>query len=467
MPRLLRLGYFGKTPATGDFLARNIERDVRDTFDAWLQQAMEASRKSLGDAWLQSFLTAPIWRFAATGLSSRGLVVGLLMPSVDKVGRYFPFAVIAELAEPKIDARILMDCDSLLSRLEPLLLTALDDDFDLDYFGHQLEGLAKRIGSKSDKPGWDAPNIAQITDLATLDGSLADLDWRDASVWWTEGSDYRKAEMLFQQGLPKPTAFASLLRDADIFADFEADWNSVKHLGLMQNDNAQVELGRAGAPWPFHAICHPGKTQTHNAGYAELAADGSMLVLSDGRFGVKSHAMVSRLICRSLPALWQANDDMLPVADLERLAGFLSSKAPSQSSNLLPMLSFATIVHDPEQDCFHLAVAGDYFCLHQGNSVVTKLFATGDSEGTLAPTVRRPAGTLYEMVSVRLAPGERLIVSSSVFSDKLLEPHLTAALTAEDVATATHALLQEPLLRGLGGNLALAVVQGQSLDQSA
>lgn len=464
--RLLRLGYFGKAPVTGDFLARNIDRDVRDALDSWLQQSLEASRKALGDSWLHSFLTAPIWRFVVTGLGQRGPIVGLLMPSVDKVGRYFPLALVAEISATGIDARLLMACDQLLTRLEPLLLTALEDDFDVDYFSHQLDAVAKQIAARPDQDAEDSPGIAKITDLAGLDATLRQQDWRNASVWWTDGSDYRKAEMIIHQKLPRPAAFATLLRDADIFADFERDWNNIRHLGLMQNDNGQIELGRPAAPWPFHAICHPGKMQDHNAGYAELSADGSMLTLSDGRFGVKSHAMTSRLVCRSLPQIWRNEEAVIPLEDVERLVGFLSARKPSQSSNLMPMLSFAAIAYDSEQSLFHLAVAGDYFCLLHDGSSLTKLFAHDQVEGTLAPTVRRPAGALYKMVSLRLNPGASLIVGSSIFSDKALLPHLVEALRHEDPAAIARGLIQEPLIRGLGGNLALAVVQTRAEVQS-
>ena len=52
---------------------------------------MAASRAALGDRWLDVYLTSPAWRFAsAAGACGPAPVIGLMVPSVDRVGRYFP-----------------------------------------------------------------------------------------------------------------------------------------------------------------------------------------------------------------------------------------------------------------------------------------------------------------------------------------------------------------------------------------
>ena len=56
------------------------------------------SRAALGDRWLDLYLTSPAWRFAcAAGVCGPAPVVGLMAPSVDRVGRYFPLALVAEI----------------------------------------------------------------------------------------------------------------------------------------------------------------------------------------------------------------------------------------------------------------------------------------------------------------------------------------------------------------------------------
>ena len=59
---------------------------------------MAASRSALGANWLEVYLTSPAWRFGcAAGVCGSAPLVGLMAPSVDRVGRYFPLTLVAEL----------------------------------------------------------------------------------------------------------------------------------------------------------------------------------------------------------------------------------------------------------------------------------------------------------------------------------------------------------------------------------
>jgi type VI secretion system ImpM family protein len=92
------VGFYGKLPSHGDFLRRRASDSFVTGWDAWLQAGMTASRSALGDAWLDTYLTSPVWRFACeSGACGSTSVVGVLVPSIDRVGRYFPLTVVAEL----------------------------------------------------------------------------------------------------------------------------------------------------------------------------------------------------------------------------------------------------------------------------------------------------------------------------------------------------------------------------------
>ena len=68
-----------------------------DAWDAWLRECLTASREALGERWLDVYLTSPAWRFAcAPGLLGPLASAGVLVPSVDRVGRYFPLTVLAD-----------------------------------------------------------------------------------------------------------------------------------------------------------------------------------------------------------------------------------------------------------------------------------------------------------------------------------------------------------------------------------
>ena len=87
-------GFYGKLPGEGDFVTRRLPWEFTSAWDDWLQQGMQASRGTLGDAWLKLYLSAPIWRFQlAPGICGPLAWRGLFFASVDRVGRYFPLTL--------------------------------------------------------------------------------------------------------------------------------------------------------------------------------------------------------------------------------------------------------------------------------------------------------------------------------------------------------------------------------------
>ena len=93
-------GFYGKLPELGDFVNRRLPQNFIDPWDSWLQQAIATSRDQLGGNWLNNYLTSPIWRFAvSSGVVGESPWCGLLMPSVDRVGRYFPLTLACVLDE--------------------------------------------------------------------------------------------------------------------------------------------------------------------------------------------------------------------------------------------------------------------------------------------------------------------------------------------------------------------------------
>src|SRR5229473_1881218 len=90
------IGFCGKLPARGDFVTSGLPRRFTEAWHDWLQPVLAASRRALGEDWLAAWLEAPIWRFALSpGICGPDAVLGLWMPSVDRVGRYFPLTFAA------------------------------------------------------------------------------------------------------------------------------------------------------------------------------------------------------------------------------------------------------------------------------------------------------------------------------------------------------------------------------------
>ncbi|EIC30761.1 MULTISPECIES: type VI secretion system-associated protein TagF [Methylomicrobium] len=137
-------GFYGKIPSHGDFLSRRLPRQFIEPWDQWLQAGLTASREQLGPAWLDTFLISPIWQFALpAGLCGNDAWAGVMMPSVDRVGRYFPLTLAAKVNNWPLTDLFEPDC-SWFEALSQLALFSLDYDFDLDSFDGRLERLHLR-----------------------------------------------------------------------------------------------------------------------------------------------------------------------------------------------------------------------------------------------------------------------------------------------------------------------------------
>jgi type VI secretion system protein ImpM len=99
MPDALPLtGLYGKVPAHGDFVRRGLPSSFVTPWDEWLQAAMSRARAGLGPRWEDAWDAAPAWRFALpAGACGPDTVAGVMLPSVDTVGRRFPITLAALL----------------------------------------------------------------------------------------------------------------------------------------------------------------------------------------------------------------------------------------------------------------------------------------------------------------------------------------------------------------------------------
>ncbi len=97
----LRQGFFGKLPGHGDFVRAGLPEEVVEGWDGWVRAGLAESRAVLGEAWRDAFLEAPVWRFRfAPGLLAKPGLSGVMAPSVDRAGRYFPLMLGAAMAAP-------------------------------------------------------------------------------------------------------------------------------------------------------------------------------------------------------------------------------------------------------------------------------------------------------------------------------------------------------------------------------
>ena len=120
-------GWYGKVPAAGDFIARRLPAAFSEPWDRWLQAALAGSRERLGEGWHEAFFSMPAWRFVlGPGVVSRNAWAGLMVPSVDSVGRHFPLTVASALPAEPVDAvGTLLAATPWFEDIEAIALSAL------------------------------------------------------------------------------------------------------------------------------------------------------------------------------------------------------------------------------------------------------------------------------------------------------------------------------------------------------
>ena len=218
-------GWYGKLSSLGDFAQRRMPAEVFPAFDHWLSTAMRDGREQLGERWLDVYLTAPVLRFAwAPGVIDSRWWFGVLMPSCDSVGRYFPL-IIAQPRGRAPEDRIALDHLELwYEHLARAAMHTLSDD------GGTVEALEAAL---QDAPPWPtAGRQAAVSARETLHGdhlglapaatlnqwlhglALRDLSRRLAgcSLWWRVSEDRSGDSVDILHGLPDGADFAALLR---------------------------------------------------------------------------------------------------------------------------------------------------------------------------------------------------------------------------------------------------------------
>ncbi len=216
-------GYYGKLPARGDFVSRRLPRVFLDPWDAWLQEALASSREQLGDAWLEDYLVSPLWRFVLAAGACGPAVAGVLMPSVDRVGRYFPLTL-AALAEDGHNFSAPPD-DALawFQGLEELALEALEDGLNLERFSQKIAAMGlpdwpqapvPALETGLDEGAWHIPLDDPEQPEALRSAVAAQMSARSPAcpcLWWTTGSERIAPCLLVSDGLPSPGRYAALL----------------------------------------------------------------------------------------------------------------------------------------------------------------------------------------------------------------------------------------------------------------
>ncbi|RZL96402.1 MAG: type VI secretion system-associated protein TagF [Variovorax sp.] len=178
----------------GDFAHRRLSGEFRDAWDRWLQNGLRELRVRHAD-WTERYLEAPLWCFVlGNGVIGGRCWLGVLMPSVDGVGRYFPFTVAAELLAPQteLQGEALAVVRQWWALASQAALAGLEQDLDALRFDDLLQ-----------------QSFASGAHAADSGGAALALPEMGQSLWFTDPAGEGGPGMT-SRGLPQDDQFEAL-----------------------------------------------------------------------------------------------------------------------------------------------------------------------------------------------------------------------------------------------------------------
>ena len=224
-----RPGFFGKIPSHGDFVRRVFPVELSKPWDGWLQAGLTQSRERLGGDWLDAYLSSPIWRFClSAGLCGQSQWIGAMMPSVDRVGRYFPLTIATEIPADRSLFGTAATAASWFGALEETMLMTLEGEGltadELEARLVVLPGLVEQGFAEApaeplltDGEGFGFVQLANHAHLNDAPGLMADAlarrCWGDFSLWWGGGSAHVSRGSRIYADLPPAEQFWTFMHD--------------------------------------------------------------------------------------------------------------------------------------------------------------------------------------------------------------------------------------------------------------
>ena len=475
MSATTHVGLFGKTPQLGDFVERRIHPAFRQLWDEWLQEGIAESQRSLGEAWLDVYLTSPVWRFALSArLCGMTVYAGVLVPSVDRVGRYFPLTIVAALPPETSCIGLLTAGHSWFLEAEAILLSALEnriaDVDELDSAVNSLQVSLTALCEQLDR--WPPVDVNQnlvmplrsandlaprLTDLCEC--FLAQRGGAPTTYWLTQGSARVSPRFLTIGGLPDARHFAPML-----------------HGELDPSEWQQIPPRQGALPPPVvsgivsSVRTDRGHVRAANEDCAAARPDMGLWAVADGMGGYSDGALASAAVCTALEAVVWSGDlsarVSLATAALRAVNDDLRRNSRAREQ---PISSASTVmvllIHGDDCACIW---AGDsrLYRLREGSlEQISTDHAVGERPTVNSPdnTHRLTAGIgvgdeLHVDVAYGKAlAGDRFLLCSDGVHETVDAGALAQALAQPNAATAAYTLISQ-VLTGSATDNATAVM---------
>ncbi|MCO6051766.1 type VI secretion system-associated protein TagF [Mesorhizobium sp. RP14(2022)] len=440
-------GFFGKLASQGDFVANRFDRSLRDLLDRWLQKALDHERRERGEAWRAGFAKMPAWRFVlGAEVVGRTPVMGVMVPSTDRVGRAFPLFLVSRLLNYRGPTRALCGESNWFTATETLLRRATAPGFDFASFDRQLAQLPPATGDS---------RAYQSLPPET-----------DRSFWWTEGR--REDRRFAALGLPAPDSFGRFLGSAteEEAAPLVSARNAAVPRPVVAHPSPPPPA--RSAPRPVRAVeplradaagtSHPGTRLRLNADRLSDPALAHLHALADGQGESPAAAQAAELTIERLSRVEPA----------ERLADLVASaKGALGSVNTLLRIgadeppSVAVVALVSTQEEFAVVWAGDARVYLFRDGLMRPLTRDHMEVGLrrrLSRSVGGAAQFACDTVSGQLQDGDRFLLLSGALPRVVPERLIATRMSELETEALAEALIQDALIAGAPDNISACAV---------
>ena len=482
----MEVGFYGKLPSHGDFLRRRASDNFLSVWDPWLQQCLAASRESLGDRWLDFYLTSPAWRFvAAPGACGDVGLLGLVVPSVDRVGRYFPLTLIAELPPHLGPLSAATASEDFFDRAERLIVETLDADVvDFERFDQLVVQLADHLVPLTvPRDVHVQPEAAAVLTATAsrwhvalgggqhlpgvfeqLLGVALEQIYDPLTLWWTQGSAVVEPSCLIVKGLPPPSSFAALLS-----GDWtEHRWPSADvRVSRERTTEVAARADENRLAYRSAAASSAGRVRRINQDCFIEHPQSGLWAVADGVGGHRDGDAASRMVCDAFADFLQTGsfDDTIQAVG-DRMGEVNTQLVRSTAASLRGDASSSTVVVLLVRGSRCAVLwAGDSraYRWRDGRFIQLTRDHSVDQSGGESHAITRAVGAQRQLeldvLRDEVRPGDRFLLCSDGLTRVLTDARLGAALDGQDPTAAVQLLIQATLEGGAPDNVTALIVE--------
>jgi type VI secretion system protein ImpM len=486
----MRVGFYGKLPSHGDFLRRRISDAFVDRWDAWLRDCVAASRAELGAGWLDVYLTSPAWRFVCgPGACGPAGVIGLLAPSVDSVGRYFPLTIAVELPADISVVSAATAADRFFAAAELLVIDTLAADrVDFDAFDTGVLALEAELGPILNPPalvveeGASAILTGECPACQLPIGASSNLQsafeqllsrqlqaaYNPLALWWTDGSAVVEPSCLFVEGLPAPDQYTALLKGGWA----EHGWQTMP--SQVSGDLVFADVAAEDTEPMFFrsaAATDVGRARGNNEdGFLERPEVG-LWAVADGMGGHSHGEVASRMVCDALAdfqpdgtfetAIAAASDRLKQVNDhLVRAAtgGSPSSTSGSTVVLLLVRGSHAAIIWAGDSRVYRWR-GGQLEQLSRDHSLAALVGPAAAESSVITRAVGVQPDLRLDVHRDVVQPADRFLLCSDGLTRVIADAEICAVMDSQDIEGAVDELIKATLAAGAPDNVTVVIAE--------